>query len=180
MTGAAMGVSPVRLFPSIVGLVCIMYSLLSQAGFLLAFRFMRTQGSCWWNVLIEAEDIAWIIGVLEGDQALVVDPVGSPDLLFPFVTKEVRIDPFQREWEECSLESAHPCHMPLGLISVVSIPLGDDVHDIRHLSQGKGGGGWVHTTHRPMHMLNQHLGRGRSAGRTRSSNEIDDAVVQFL
>src|SRR5215467_4996035 len=179
MTGAVMGVSPVWLFPSIVGLVCIMYSLLSQAGFLLAFRFMRTQGSCRLNVLIVVEDVAWIVRVLEGDQALVVDPVGSPDLRFPSLTQEVRIDAFQREGQECALQSAYPSHVPLGLIGVLSLPLGDDVHDIRHLAQGKGGGGWAHPTHRPVYMLNQHLGGGRGAGRTRLGNEIDDVVVQF-
>src|SRR5215467_3658651 len=95
--------------------------------------------SCRLNVLIEVEDVAWIVRVLESHQALVVDTVGSPDLLLPFVTQEVRIDSFQCEWQECCLESTHPCHVPLGLMGVVSIPLGYDVHDIRHLTQSKGG-----------------------------------------
>ena len=43
------------------------------------------------------------------------------------------------------------------LMGVVSFPPGYDVHDIRHLAQGKGGGCRAHPTRCPMHMLNHHL-----------------------
>src|SRR6266536_2719598 len=91
---------------------------------------------CRLNVLVEVEGVAWIVHVLQGDQALVVDAVGSPYLRFPFIAQEVRIDSFHREWEECCLYSALPFRLPLSLMLVVSTPPGRDLPDVRHLAEG--------------------------------------------
>src|SRR5712691_8626374 len=111
----------------------------------------------WFDVLVESEDVRWIVRVLEGDQALVVDTVRSPYLLFPFVAQKVRIDSFHGKWEECCLESAHPFRVPLSLMGVAGFPACYYVHDIRHLAQGKGRGGRAHPAGCSMHVLNQCL-----------------------
>ncbi len=66
-------------------IACILLFLWRSSSFLCSL-------DCWFDVLIEAEDIGRIVPVLEGDQPLVVDTVGRADPLFPFVTQKVCVD----------------------------------------------------------------------------------------
>ena len=44
------------------------------------------------DVLVEREEVGWIIRVLESDQPFVVDAIGCPHPLFSLVAQEVDVD----------------------------------------------------------------------------------------
>jgi hypothetical protein len=62
----------------------------------------------WPNVLVEREEVGWIVLVLEGDQPFVVDAIGCPHPLFPLVAQEVDIDATARKRLHRRPERASP------------------------------------------------------------------------
>lgn len=66
---------------------------------LIICEFFISLDSYWFDVLVESEDVRWIVLVFEIYQSLVVDTVRSSYPIFSFVAQEVDINSFSSIWQ---------------------------------------------------------------------------------
>src|SRR5260221_10637378 len=86
------------LFDSFLGTRYLLHSCCEDAPGLGQWTWLLHRGP---DVLVEREEVGWIIRVLEGDQPFVVDAIRCPHPLFSLVAQEVDIDATARKWREC-------------------------------------------------------------------------------
>src|SRR5664279_5380348 len=100
----------------------------------------------WLDVLVEAEQVRRIIGVLEGNEPVIVGAVGLPYPLLALHAEHVDVDPTACKWLRRLRGFAGPLDMLIGLHRVG--PLGGDYEVILCLTMGEGSRGLVDPTSR--------------------------------